>query len=38
VTITLHPLNHAFPSIELKTDDEGTVAVIARLVAVLGSA
>jgi ATP-dependent helicase YprA (DUF1998 family)/SOS-response transcriptional repressor LexA len=35
--ITLHPLNRAFQPIELKPDDEGAVAVIAGLVAVLGS-
>lgn len=36
VKITLSPINPAFEPIELTTDDEGDVAVVAELVAVLG--
>jgi SOS-response transcriptional repressor LexA len=36
VKVTLKPNNPAFAPIELTTDDEGTVAVAAELVAVLG--
>jgi ATP-dependent helicase YprA (DUF1998 family) len=36
VKVTLKPVNPAFRPIELTTDDEGTVQVVAELVAVLG--
>jgi SOS-response transcriptional repressor LexA len=36
VKVTLKPANPAFRPIELTTDDEGTVQVVAELVAVLG--
>lgn len=36
VKVTLKPANPAFLSIELTTDDEGTVQVVAELVVVLG--
>jgi phage repressor protein C with HTH and peptisase S24 domain len=36
VRITLKPNNPAFPPIELTTDDEGTVAVVAEMLEVLG--
>ena len=36
VKITLKPVNPAFDPIELTTDDEGSVQVVAELVAVLG--
>ncbi|MEY3739694.1 MAG: hypothetical protein RLZZ192_370, partial [Pseudomonadota bacterium] len=35
ITITLHPLNRDFKSIELSTDDEGNLAVIAELIETL---
>ena len=37
VRILLEPVNPAFMPIELKTDDEGSVAVVAELVEVIGS-
>ena len=37
VRILLEPVNSAFMPIELKTDDEGSVAVVAELVEVIGS-
>ena len=36
VKVTLKPVNPTFRSIELTTDDEGTVQVVAELVTVLG--
>ena len=37
VSIVLEPNNPEFASIELKTEDEGSVAVVAELVDVIGS-
>ena len=37
VRILLEPVNPAFMPIELRTDDEGSVAVVAELVEVIGS-
>ena len=36
VKVTLKPVNPDFRPIELTTDDEGTVHMVAELVAVLG--
>ena len=36
VRIVLEPSNPAFTPVELKTDDEGSVAVVAELVEVIG--
>ena len=36
VRIVLEPSNPEFPPIELNTDDEGSVAVVAELVEVIG--
>jgi len=37
VKIVLEPVNPDFTPIELKTEDEGSVAVVAELVEVIGS-
>ena len=37
VRILLEPVNPVFTPIELETDDEGSVAVVAELVEVIGS-
>ncbi|MGO8683313.1 MAG: Zn-binding domain-containing protein [Thermoleophilia bacterium] len=36
ILVTLEPINHDFKSIKLTVDDEGSVAVVAELVEVLG--
>ena len=38
VRIVLEPINPDFTPIELKTEDEGSVAVVAELVEVIGTA
>ena len=37
VRIVLEPVNPEFTPLELKTEDEGSVAVVAELVEVIGS-
>ena len=37
VRIMLEPVNPEFAPIELKTEDEGSVAVVAELIEVIGS-